>query len=90
MYAKNLKAVAMDMSRSFFWAVRETLPHVTVVFDRFLFLRNYNSLKKTDKSRLNILLEVNQPLALSHALKEQLRLLWKRPDKDTAQSFLET
>jgi len=33
-YAKNLKAVAMDMSRSFFWAVRETLPNVTVELNR--------------------------------------------------------
>jgi len=33
--ARKLKAVAMDMSSAFFWAVRETLPGVKVVFDRF-------------------------------------------------------
>ena len=33
--AKSLKAIAMDMSRSFFWAVRDILPNVDVVFDRF-------------------------------------------------------
>ena len=32
--AKSLKAVAIDMSRSFFWAVCEALAKVTVVFDR--------------------------------------------------------
>ena len=32
---KKLEAVAMDMSSSYFWAVRETLPRVKVVFDRF-------------------------------------------------------
>jgi transposase len=32
---KKLEAVAMDMSSSYFWAVRETLPRVRVVFDRF-------------------------------------------------------
>ncbi len=32
---KELEAVAMDMSSSYFWAVRETLPGVKVVFDRF-------------------------------------------------------
>jgi len=32
---KELQAVAMDMSSAYFWAVRETLPGVKVVFDRF-------------------------------------------------------
>ena len=32
---KKLQAVAMDMSSAYFWAVRETLPGVKVVFDRF-------------------------------------------------------
>jgi len=35
------------------------------------------------------LLEVNQPLALVHSMKEQFRLLWELPDKQTAQSFLQ-
>jgi transposase len=33
--AKGLKAVAMDMSSAYFSAVRESLPHVDIVFDRF-------------------------------------------------------
>jgi transposase len=33
--AKRLKAVAMDMSSAYFSAVRESLPHVDIVFDRF-------------------------------------------------------
>ena len=32
---KKLEAVAMDMSSTYFRAVRETLPRVKVVFDRF-------------------------------------------------------
>jgi transposase len=32
---KRLEAVAMDMSSAYFWAVREELPKVKVVFDRF-------------------------------------------------------
>jgi transposase len=32
---KELECVAMDMSSAYFWAVRETLPHVAVVFDRY-------------------------------------------------------
>jgi transposase len=31
----HLKAVAMDMSRSYIWAVRDQLPYVDIVFDRF-------------------------------------------------------
>lgn len=121
--AKFLKAVAMDMSRSFFWAVHDVLPHVAVVFDRFhimammnkaldeirrtwqnqldqlgqktlkgsrfLLLRNYDSLPETQKSRLDTLLEINQPLALAHAMKEQLRLFWQLPNKDSALCFLQ-
>jgi transposase len=33
--AHKLKAIAMDMSRSYISAVREYLPHVSIVFDRF-------------------------------------------------------
>lgn len=33
--AKKLKAVAMDMSKSYCFAVREWLPHVDIVFDRY-------------------------------------------------------
>lgn len=33
--AGKLEAVAMDMSSAYFSAVRETLPHVDIVFDRF-------------------------------------------------------
>lgn len=32
---KKLEAVAMDMSSAYFWAVREVLPDIKVVFDRF-------------------------------------------------------
>jgi transposase len=31
----HLKAIVMDMSSSYIWAVREQLPHVDIVFDRF-------------------------------------------------------
>ena len=33
--ARKLKAIAMDMSRSYISAIREYLPHVAIVFDRF-------------------------------------------------------
>lgn len=33
--AKNLQAVAMDMSNSYYWAVKETLPKTEIVFDHY-------------------------------------------------------
>jgi len=40
--AKNLKAVAMDMSRSFSSAVTECLPKADIVFDRYHIMANIN------------------------------------------------
>lgn len=33
--ARKLKAIAMDMSNAYFWAVTDELPHVNIVFDRY-------------------------------------------------------
>jgi transposase len=33
--AKNLQAIAMDMSHSYYWAAQEVLPNVDIVFDRY-------------------------------------------------------
>ena len=121
--AKKLKAVAMDMSGSYFSAVRGWLPHVDIVFDRyhvsalmnqaideirrgqqreldelgqkslkgnrFLLLKNYDSLQPDAKARLNALLEANQPLFVAHSMKEQLRLFWESKDLESGKSFLD-
>ena len=55
---------------------------------RFLLLRNYDSLDPNRKTRLDALLQVNQPLYVMHSMKEQLRLLWEKQDRDSAQNFL--
>jgi len=34
-HASKLKAIAMDRSASYFWAVKEILPKIDIVFDRF-------------------------------------------------------
>ncbi len=120
--AKNLEAIAMDMSSSYFSAVRESLPNVDIVFDRyhimalmnhaldeirrsqqrelddlgqktlkgnrFLLLKNYDSLEPGRKARLDALLEANRPLFIAHSMKEQLRLFWEE-DVHTAQGFLD-
>lgn len=40
--AKGIEAVAMDMGRAYQKAVRESLPHADIVFDRFHVMQNYS------------------------------------------------
>lgn len=120
--ARKLKAVSMDMSASFSSAVKEHLPTIPLVFDRyhvmalinrqidslrrdqqrqleeqgkktlkgsrFLLLQNYHALSDKKKSRLDALLEANQPLFTMHAMKEQLRFFWEQGTEAKAKSFL--
>ena len=112
----------MDMSASYFWAVKETLPQVDIVFDRFhvmglmnkaidtfrrqyqkmlnktdrkvlkgarfLLLSNYEKLDSDRKSRLDELLQLNEPLSRMHLMKEQLRLFWNMKTREKAKKFL--
>ncbi len=121
--AKKLNPIAMDMSGSYYSAIRGWLPHVDIVFDRyhvsalmnqaideirrgqqreldelgqkslkgnrFLLLRNYDSLDPDRKARLDALLKANHPLFIAHSMKEQLRLFWDNEEFDSAKSFLE-
>jgi transposase len=121
---KKLEGVAMDMSSAYYHAVRENLPLVDIVFDRFhimalinqaiedlrrdqqreldqlgqhtlkgnrfLLLRNYEELSPDRKTRLDALLEANQPLFTIHSMKEQLRLFWEKENGTAARAFLET
>jgi transposase len=57
--------------------------------NRFLLLRNYESLKPDHQTRLNALFEANQPLFTMHSMKEQLRLFWEMQDGEAARTFLE-
>ena len=120
--ARKLKAIAMDMSKSYYPAAQEFLPHVDVVFDhfhvtalmnktldevrkcqqqslettatkvmkgcRFLFLKNYDDLDSAGRTRLEALLEINEPLYVAHALKEQFRLFWTKESIEDARQFL--
>jgi len=55
---------------------------------RFLLLRNYEKLDFKRKSSLECLLEVNQPIALAHAMKEQIRLFWTKQTVQEGARFL--
>jgi transposase len=45
---------------------------------RFLLLSNYEKLDLKKQNSLECLLEVNKPIALAHAMKEQIRMFWMK------------
>lgn len=55
--------------------------------ERFLFLRNYESLGSDHRARLETLLGANEPLFLAHSLKEQFRLFWQKDSREEAYEF---
>ena len=57
---------------------------------RFLLLRNFIDLDNKQKGFLKRLLEINQPLAITHNMKEQFRLFWNCRSKREGAHFLAT
>jgi transposase len=55
---------------------------------RFLLLGNYEKLNPKKQNSLQCLLEVNQPIALAHAMKEQIRLFWTKGTVTEGAKFL--
>ena len=120
--AINLKAIAMDMNAPYAAAVKEFLPKIDIVYDRFhvmnlasvaieeirreqqdkcneaglkalkgcrfLLLSNYEKLNPKKQDSLTCLFEINKPLALAHAMKEQLRLFWTKSSSYEGVRFL--
>ncbi len=60
----------------------------TLKGNRFLLLKNYDSLDVNGMERLNTLLAVNEPLFVAHTMKEQLRALWEQEDRKSGEEFL--
>lgn len=56
--------------------------------NRFLLLKNYDTLEPDSKTRLDELLKANYPLYVTHSMKEQLRLFWEKEDEESARNFL--
>lgn len=57
---------------------------------RWLLLKNPENLvpARKERDRLEEALRINKPLATAYYMKEDLRLLWKQPDKDKAEAHL--
>ena len=60
----------------------------TLKGDRFLLLKNYETLDVNGMERLNTLLAVNEPLFVAHSMKEQLRTFWEQKDRESGKDFL--
>ena len=74
---QGIKAVAMDMGRSYQKAVREMLPQADIVFDRFHVMQNYSKvIKNQRRSEFKKAAEGDKEL-----IKGSLYLLLKNPDK---------
>jgi transposase len=74
---KGIKAVAMDMGRSYQKAVKEMLPDADIVFDRFHVMQNYSKvIKNQRRSEFRRAAEGDKEL-----IKGSLYLLLKNTDK---------
>jgi len=58
---------------------------------RWLLLKNPENLdpQRNERKRLKEALRLNEPLACAYYMKEDLRMIWKQPDKVTARNFLD-
>ena len=58
---------------------------------RWLLMKNPENLDEAqgERKKLDEALTFNQPLAEAYYMKEELRLFWEQPDKNTAQRFLD-
>lgn len=55
---------------------------------RFVLLKNYEKLNSAQKNGLQTLLEINQPLAIAHTMKEQFRIFWLKQTLVEATQFI--
>lgn len=55
---------------------------------RFLLLSNYEKLDPKKMNSLECLLEINKPIGMAHALKEQIRMFWTKPTLKEGAQFL--
>jgi transposase len=60
----------------------------TLKGERFLLLKNYDTLDVNGMERLNTLLAVNEPLFVAYTMKEQLRSFWAQETKEDGEVFL--
>jgi transposase len=79
-----------DLRRGLYREAVDLLEKNVLKGTRWLLLKNPENLvaERNERERLEEALRINKPLATAYYMKEDLRLLWKQPDKDTAEAHL--
>ena len=79
-----------DLRRDLYREATDQLHKDVLKGTRWLLLKNPDNLKpdRKEAERLQEALRLNQPLAMAYYMKEELRLLWSKPDKAKAETFL--
>ena len=79
-----------DLRRDLYREATNQLHKDVLKGTRWLLLKNPDNLKpdRKEAERLQEALRLNQPLAMAYYMKEELRLLWSKSDKDKAETFL--
>jgi transposase len=79
-----------DLRRDLYREATDQLHKDVLKGTRWLLLKNPDNLKgdRKEAERLQEALRLNQPLAMAYYMKEELRLLWSKSDKDEAETFL--
>ena len=79
-----------DLRRDLYREATDQLHKDVLKGTRWLLLKNPDNLSpdRKEAERLQEALRLNQPLAMAYYMKEELRLLWNKSDKDEAETFL--
>ncbi len=87
---KLLNEKLSDLRRDLYREATDLLHKDVLKGTRWLRLKNPDNLNRDRKEaeRLQEALRLNQPLATAYYMKEELRLLWSKPDKGKAETFL--
>ena len=87
---KLLNEKLSDLRRDLYREATDLLHKDVLKGTRWLLLKNPDNLNRDRKEaeRLQEALRLNQPLATAYYMKEELRLLWSKPDKGKAETFL--
>jgi transposase len=86
-----------ELRRKLYREATDLLAQEVLKGTRWLLLKNPENLDekrkdrkgRNERERLEEALKLNKPLATAYYMKEDLRLLWKQPDKSSAQAHLD-
>jgi transposase len=86
LFNEKLSALRQELYRN----LSDELDRKVLKGTRWLLLKNPENLdaKKNEKERLEEALRLNKPLATAYYLKEDLRQIWRQPNKRTARRVL--